>query len=332
MPHPVADAPFFSFFAVSLLAALAALALVSGVLSVRLSPRCGFTPGRGGDAVQALARNGQTFQPSIAPFLGSREPADALPEREEIRAIVRHGTISVWLQPIVNLRTGAILGYEALARGPEGSRLFEARELFQAAERAGLAAELESLCRTKALQAKRESLAPGERIFVNVDPCLPLCAGEAPTCRLTDEMGLRPEEVVLEVTERHNVLTDPRFREELLRCRLKGYRLALDDLGVGFSNLQTLLTLRPDYVKVDASLVRDMDVDPQRAGLLRLLVIYARSNGFSLVAEGIETPAVLVALRRLGVEFGQGFLLGRPSPVPAPVPPEAITIIRHGTD
>lgn len=242
--------------------------------------------------------------------------------------IIRRGRISAWLQPIVNLQTGMTLGYEALARGPEDTVFFQALDLFRAAERAGLKDELEFLCRRRALEAKRDALPPRQKIFVNVDSRL-LHSEERDTYRLIEDFGLSCKEVVFEVTERFNLAHDRETMEDLLYYKRKGCRLALDDLGVGYSDLRTLLTLKPDYVKLDASLIADVDTDPHRADLIRLLVHYARSSDFTLIAEGIETPSVLESLLGLEVDYGQGFFLGRPSPIPEPVSAEALAVIKR---
>lgn len=246
---------------------------------------------------------------------------------DEIHALIRRGAISAWLQPIVNLQTGMILGYEALARGPQDSVFFQSRDLFRAAKHAGLEDELEFLCRRRALEAKRDSLPPGQMIFINFDPRLRLDSNEFNTYRFIADFGIPCQEVVFEVTERFHLAHNREALDDLLCYQRKGCPLALDDLGVGYSDLQALLMLRPDYVKLDAYLVAGVDTDPQRACLVRLLVLYACSSGFTLVAEGIETPSVLESLLGLGVEYGQGFFLGRPAPVPEPISAEALAVI-----
>lgn len=268
-----------------------------------------------------------------AMYRGKGNPGLA-PVREDggVGEILRRGAVAAWLQPIVHLRTGAILGYEALARGPEGTPFFEARELFRAAGGAGLADDLELLCRRRALEAKRDALAPGQKIFVNFDPRLFHCPNGCQTCQLIEDLELPRHDVVFEVTENCDPARDRRVQEGLLRCRGKGFRLALDDLGAGYSGLQALLDLKPDYVKLDMSLLAGIDTDPARAGLVRLLVLFARSNGFSLITEGIETAPVLETLLGLGVEYGQGYLIGRPAPVPQPVSPEAMAVIARWAD
>ena len=99
--------------------------------------------------------------------------------------------------------------------------------------------------------------------------------------------------------------------------RRRGVRLAVDDAGAGFASLRHIVRLSPDFIKLDVSLTRGIDIDPVRQSLAAALVSFARDTGPVVVAEGIETEAELEALRHLGVPLGQGFHLGRPMPVAA---------------
>lgn len=248
---------------------------------------------------------------------------------EAAREAVATGAVTCWLQPVVSLGTGEVLGYEALARGPSGSPVHEPGVLFPAAERAGCAGELERLCRLRALEAKRDVLGEGQLIFVNVDPQVPhLLAGKGRAGRgAIDGLGVERHEVVVEVTERIPI-HHPAVARELDRYRARGFPLALDDVGVGHSGLAAIVDLRPDYLKIDRFLVQGVERDPHRQALIRMLALYAQGLGIRLVAEGIDTPERLALLCRLEVPYGQGFFLGPPAPSPAGVLPEALAVIR----
>lgn len=245
------------------------------------------------------------------------------------RDAVAAGMVKAWLQPVVCLRTGEVLGYEALARGPAGGPLHEPHALFPAAERAGCAPDLERLCRLKALEAKHHALGRGPLIFINVDPRVRhrqegvRCADCEQIEALTGGRG----EVVLEVTERVQ-MNNPALEWELEHYRARRFRIALDDVGMGHSGLAAMINLKPDYLKVDMFLVQGAERDPYRAALIRMLILYSLERGIALVAEGIDTPHRLAFLARLGVQYGQGFFLGRPAPVPGGVAPEALAVIR----
>ncbi len=285
--------------------------------------------------VVTFPEDGETLQDLLraadaAMYLDKRSPRPSSScEVSAVEEVIRYGLVTVWLQPVVDLRNGRVEGYEALARGPENSPFFQPGKLFAAAERAGLADDLERLCRRRALEAKQRMLPPGHRIFINFDPRLLRCSGQCDTCRAALGLGVPSGEVVLEVSERCDLGRHPEVLADLQRCRARGYLLALDDLGAGFSNLRAVVDLRPEFVKLDTSLIAGLDSDPKRLDLVHLLVQFSRGHGFELIAEGIETESVLEALLRLGVRYGQGYLLGAPAPYPAPVALAAEEAIRR---
>ena len=122
--------------------------------------------------------------------------------------------------------------------------------------------------------------------------------------------------MVLELTERSPIVDYEEMSARLDELRALGVRLAVDDVGKGFSGLGHLVELSPDLLKFDRSLVCDLDSDKTKSGLIARLTSFAAEVGMEVVAEGIETEAELETLRELGVETGQGFLLGRPGPIP----------------
>jgi len=122
--------------------------------------------------------------------------------------------------------------------------------------------------------------------------------------------------VVVELTERSPIVDYEEARARLSELRALGARLAIDDVGSGFSGLAHVVELSPDLLKFDRSLVRGIDADEHRSALVARLTSYAEEVGMEVVAEGIETLAELDCLRELGVGTGQGFLLGRPGPIP----------------
>lgn len=247
---------------------------------------------------------------------------------EAVRKVISAGAVTPWFQPVVCLRTGEILGYEALARGPAGCPTQEPRTLFSAAGRAGCAPDLERLCRVKALEAKR-SLAPGRLIFINVDPRVAhRCKGAGCVdCDQIDALAVDHGEVVFEVTERVQG-NNPRVEREINHYRARGFKFALNDVGMGHSGLTAIVNLKPDYLKIKMFLVQGADRDPHRSALIRMLVLYCRENGTKLIAEGIDTSERLAHLCRLGVDYGQGFHLARPASTPSAVSAQVLDVIR----
>ncbi len=123
------------------------------------------------------------------------------------------------------------------------------------------------------------------------------------------------------MTESEEIKDQKRLKRILDSCRESGFKVALDDLGAGYSSLNLLSSLRPDFVKLDASLIRDVDCDPYRAMIASRLLKLAKDLGVTVVAEGVETEEQWLWLITHGVDFVQGFFFGRPaSPPPVPTP------------
>jgi EAL domain-containing protein (putative c-di-GMP-specific phosphodiesterase class I) len=228
--------------------------------------------------------------------------------------------LTLVFQPIVDLATGTVAGYEALARfpGSAGPDVW-----FAAAAEAGVAAELEALAIHKAL-ATVPALPADTFLTVNVSPHL---LGTAP---VQEALAAREDlhRVVVELTEHTPVddLAVLRAQTDLLRAR--GALIALDDAGSGYSGLQQMAAVRPQLVKLDRALVADADADPVRIALAEMVGEFAGRIDAWLLAEGIETPAELAAFAQLGVPLAQGWLLGRPAPTFAPLAPDVVQLVR----
>ena len=224
--------------------------------------------------------------------------------RDVLRRVIAEEQFDVHFQPIVELVTGATLGYEALSRFADG---VAPDVRFQEAIDVGLGLELEVAC-LKAAMRDAEHLPRQAWLNVNVSPEIVLGGLVEPL--LPD--GTR--DIVLEITE-HQAITDyARFRQavEPMRDRV---RIAIDDAGAGFASLRHIVELDPTLVKLDRSLVAGIADDNARQAVVAGMVKFARSAGLSLIAEGVETEAELALLRKLGVPLGQGYLLGGPAPV-----------------
>jgi EAL domain-containing protein (putative c-di-GMP-specific phosphodiesterase class I) len=130
-----------------------------------------------------------------------------------------------------------------------------------------------------------------------------------------DKLGLAPDRIVLEITERTYAVYEGLFREVLSRFRSQSFRIAVDDVGTGYSNLTSLADIEPDYLKFDHVFVRGIDRQQRKLELLEALLSFARKMRTQVIAEGIETREELKVLQNLGVPYGQGFLLARPMPV-----------------
>jgi EAL domain-containing protein (putative c-di-GMP-specific phosphodiesterase class I)/FixJ family two-component response regulator len=244
--------------------------------------------------------------------LGRRERREAARQQkiEEVRRALEPGAIAPVFQPIVDLETGAIDGYEALARFPiepqRGPDVW-----FASAAEVGLGQDLE-FAAIRAAVERFDDLPRDAYLSLNVSPTS--CLLE----RLEHSLlGLPAARIVLEVTEHAPVPDHRALRDALSFLTGKGGRLAIDDAGAGFASLRHILRLAPDIIKLDISLTRDIDTDQARRAMAAALVSFGNEMGTVLVAEGIETQAELDTLRALGVRHGQGYFLGRPGELPA---------------
>jgi PAS domain S-box-containing protein len=210
-----------------------------------------------------------------------------------------------FFQPIVALDSRLVAGYEALTRfSPSNGDLLGPIVAFAAAARVGLGLELEIVTLRAALVAA-DVLPPEAFVSLNVSPEL-LMSG-----RLAELLAGHERQVVLEITEHVAISDYAGLRRSLIGLGPR-VRLAVDDAGAGFASFRHILELAPDFVKLDIDLVRGIDTDPARQALVAGMTHFATDRGLHLIAEGIETKAELATLRSLGLEFGQGYLLGRP--------------------
>jgi EAL domain-containing protein (putative c-di-GMP-specific phosphodiesterase class I)/GGDEF domain-containing protein len=247
-------------------------------------------------------------------------------DRTAFTAFLEEEGLSSWFQPIVDLYTGKVFGYEMLVRG-SGS-LFSPDALFAEARRLDLEWELEYACRAAAIRAVSEyqEQLPGIQFFLNVSPRVFSSKGfrNGFTVGSLREHGIDGSRIVLEITETTSV-SDYHVFEEIIRHYVaQGFNIALDDFGAGHSGLITLVAVTPHFLKFDRELVKGIHRNHYKQGLVRHISTFAESVGSNLIGEGIETPQELKTLYRLGARYGQGFFLGRPSPHPEAPRPEAL--------
>ncbi|HTZ10248.1 MAG TPA: EAL domain-containing protein [Acidimicrobiales bacterium] len=226
-----------------------------------------------------------------------------------LRAAIVGDDLRCWFQPIVDVRSGAVVGYEALARmagaaGPMGPAAW-----FAAARAHGVTAELEAACLAKAL-SHRPSLPPGCFLAVNVGPGV---LAHARLLAVLEEQG-DLSGVVLELTEPVARHTRAEVERALGPYRRAGAQLAVDETGTGHRAPGLLSGLRPGLVKLDRSLVSDLDGDEGKRDAVRRLSAAAGVAGARVVAEGVERAEELEVLVDLGVGLAQGYVLARPAP------------------
>jgi EAL domain-containing protein (putative c-di-GMP-specific phosphodiesterase class I) len=245
-------------------------------------------------------------------------------ERDEDRrlqfldSLIQGQEVVTLYQPILDLRDLTVLGHEVFTRGPSGGPFDDPERLFALAERAGRMTEFERLSRRAALATVHRHLRPGGKLFLNTSARAlqdPEVAGSGFVGRV-DAEGLSHSQVVLEITERVAVEERQVYRDRLRALKDAGFGVAIDDMGAGYSSLQSIVELEPDYLKFDISLVRNIDRSLIKRSLLETLVDLSEKIGAGVIAEGIEARSELDTLREMGVRLGQGMYLAPPAPVP----------------
>jgi EAL domain-containing protein (putative c-di-GMP-specific phosphodiesterase class I) len=222
-----------------------------------------------------------------------------------VQAVLDTGGPQMVRQPIVRLTTGAVVGYEALARfqgHPDSSPI----TWFDDAARAGMSMELE-LAAVRGGIEHIAGLPEGTFISVNVSP-------EAASSRDLEQLldAVPIDRVVLEITEHDDIDSYQSLNRALLGMRIKGLQLAIDDAGAGYASFRHILHLQPDLIKLDASWVVDIEADALRRALITALVGFANDLDAIIVGEAVETEAQARVLLELGVTCAQGYFFGRP--------------------
>ena len=233
---------------------------------------------------------------------------ERLAERTRTVEAALDGGVSMVYQPIVDLRTEAVLGMEALARFSTEPRR-PPNEWFDEAWDIGKGAELELHAAALGAGSLNETAHP-TFVSINLSPVAICDPGFQAVFQ-----GIPFDRVVLEVTEHAAVEDYHRLADALREPREHGLRLAIDDAGAGYASLRHILRLAPDLIKIDIDLTRGIEADRRRRALARALISFAAEIGAEVVAEGVETEVEREALQELGVRWGQGYLLGRPAPL-----------------
>lgn len=235
--------------------------------------------------------------------------------KQEFVSIIERQSIFTVYQPIVSLSDGTILGYESLTRGPEHSPFHSPLELFQYAEQEGLLYRLDRLAREKAISGCA-GLRREQRVFINIPSQVIHDPHFTPgrTLKLLEKCGLEPHNVVFEITERSSIDDFATAKKILQHYRSQGYQIAIDDAGAGYSSLQAIAELHPDFIKVDRSLIHNIHKDKIKEHMLELFVVFADKMNIRIIAEGIEHKDELNKLMQMGIHYGQGYLLARPDP------------------
>ncbi len=260
----------------------------------------------------------------------SEELIEGLSPNEILLEIIQQERITPYFQPIVDLFSGRILGYEVLARGVPP--LESAPSMFAKARQMGLGWYLERVCRNNTFR-RIASLPDGirnSRFFINVSPYVfndPRFL-ECFSPESLAEFGLDQKHVVIEITEAASKVDYGEFQDRIRHYASLGFNLALDDFGTGAASLVMLVAVTPHFLKLDCSIVRDIHKHNYKQLVLKTLVSFSSGVDTKLIAEGVESMEEMDVLVRLGVRYAQGYLLARPNIDPPEIPPAALADVR----
>jgi EAL domain-containing protein (putative c-di-GMP-specific phosphodiesterase class I) len=232
---------------------------------------------------------------------------------ERLQDILLRERVVTSYQPIKRLLEGTVYGFEALSRGPRGSGLESAEALFKAADENRLRVELDRLCRKRALLSSGR-IPSNTKIFVNTLPATmrdPQFRDKA-LIDFLDKAQVAPSRIVIEITEQEAIERHEIFKDTMAYFTDLGMSFAVDDVGAGYSGLDTIAKLRPRYLKIDINLVRDVHDNPVNRQMVKALIDLGRAIDAQVIAEGIEKEEEAQILLALGVDLGQGYHLARP--------------------
>ena len=248
-------------------------------------------------------------------------------------AIIDKKKIKTVFQPIVSLRDGTVLGYEALSRITESQWNINIEELFYFSEIYNRMWDLENLCRTTALETAflTNSMPERYKLFLNVNPNImhDIKFREGFTKEQLNLYGITPEQIIFEITERNAIKDMQGFMSTVNHYKLQSYKIAIDDAGAGYSGLNLISDIKPHFIKIDMNLVRNIHLDSIKYALVKSMVELSNIASIALIAEGIETPEELKTLIHLGVQYGQGYYIQHPLET---MPPLSETVINGITE
>ena len=238
----------------------------------------------------------------------------------ELQKIIRSQSLTTFFQPIVNLQDGRCLGYEVLNRPPVSSLFPTTESFYDFIGDTDQVFAFECFCRD--LSFKRLSVVMDQAdkskdtlVFVNIHPQVlsdsNYRSGE--TIHLLSRYGLSPRQVVFELTEKQAVHDYVKFERILFHYRSQGFRIAIDDAGSGYNSLKAIVSLKPEFIKLDKSLVRRVHHSPNQQRIVTLLQEFAADSGTYIIAEGIEEVEEITFLRKKGIEYGQGYAIQKPA-------------------
>ncbi len=233
-----------------------------------------------------------------------------------ISEIIHQNHLTAYFQPIMSVTGKKILGLEGLIRGviPGSEQVIPPQQLFEAASKAGLTIPLDRACRDAVLTAFLEYYQINQDLllFLNLDTAIiDEVGGSNYLCEQVSNSGISPKNIVIEINESKALNTDG-LTQFVTTYKNKGFLIALDDVGAGFSNMDRIAGLKPDIVKIDRSIIQDLDRIYHKQEVFKSLVNLTNKIGALIVAEGVETRNEAIQVLKLGGQVIQGFYLAKP--------------------
>ncbi|TWI57175.1 EAL domain-containing protein [Halalkalibacter nanhaiisediminis] len=246
---------------------------------------------------------------------------DKLYERlthREFLTIINQGMFTQYMQPIIILDNKQIFGYEFLLRQVSKDYPFFPGELFSFSQRAGLHSSLDSQARISSIQMSSKELKNGVKRFINFVPSSVYDPNHClkSTFQAVEHFGVDPNDLVFEVVETEKIADIDHLKKIFRTYQEHGMKMALDDLGAGFSTLEVLQELKPDFAKIDRHLIDHCDENKEKQAQIHATVKIANEYGMTLLAEGIERKEEADFCQSLGISLGQGYFFGKPQPKP----------------
>jgi EAL domain-containing protein (putative c-di-GMP-specific phosphodiesterase class I) len=232
--------------------------------------------------------------------------------------ILNNESITSHFQPIIDIKTNTIYGYETLARGvkPDGSLMYP-DILFEKSKRNDLNFKLDRLCRESSLKTAATKKVT-QKVFINFIPTSiydpEFCLNS--TVKWANQLEFDPSQIVFEVVETELVKNQKHLKSILEYYREKGFKIALDDVGEGYSSLNMLIELKPDIIKIDRNIIDGIDKNELKQSVYKALFNLAREHNITVLAEGVETPYELETIKSIGVDLVQGYYFAKPTAEP----------------
>ena len=231
----------------------------------------------------------------------------------ELKRIIDEKSINVRFQPIYFLKPMRLLGLEMLSCPQTSTPMLNPEIFFKSALKYGVYYEVEMIGWRKALKIASENFDGRQKLFLNCDPYLVESEKFKTVKEVFSGYGMSSNEVYLEITERSAIIAFDIFYERIREYRQDGFKIAVDDMGAGYSSLESIIEIKPEAVKLDRHIIYGVGNDSYKNSIVKLFVAFCLENGIICVAEGIENKQDFDALIELGVDAGQGYYLCRPT-------------------